>query len=636
MKLSVVKQIFRICICAVFILLPAMAFTTEYHVKPSGSDYNAGTSSEPFRTIKKGVSRLKAGDILYVHTGTYVERVFVGESGTENAPITIMAYPGDSPVIDGQESLPSSDWSALVQIEGSYVHFSGFEVKNSNINGIYKGGMGVVLHGHHNILSKMNVHHTWENGVLIKGDHCIVEDCIIWQAARSNSSNPGSVNWSSGLSAARSTADGITTNAVLRRNTVYNNWGEGLSTYEAEGTIIEDNIIYDNWSVNLYISDSHDVLAQRNIIYNTSNNIVGQRRPVTLGDEKSSVPRSANNTLINNFIYNADLWAFWSTVVPGSGLDNVLIANNTIVDGQIIIGNNPFDGVINKSALICNNIFINENGSPWNTKGSLSNLTFSNNLWSAPTVNSLSSDGDIIGDPMLAKTGNTDPGELTVDYCRLLVTSPAINKGILLDNITFDIIGTPRDSTPDIGAFEYDFVPPLPVIDPGLLVTNDQTITVDVLFDEKVTGLDLQDFNIINGNASNLITNQTGKEYSVDITAADNGNVVIEIEAGAVLDMNNNSNIAASATYAYYKSESSIIFRYNDKIIICPTVVEDIIYIDNKLNAGVMIINLAGKIVYNKMNISDNLINISYLPKGFYLIRIETSEDVTVQKIIKK
>jgi len=37
--------------------------------------------------------------------------------------------------------------------------------------------------GHHNKISKMNVHHTWEQGIIIQGDYNIVEDSAIWQAA---------------------------------------------------------------------------------------------------------------------------------------------------------------------------------------------------------------------------------------------------------------------------------------------------------------------------------------------------------------------------------------------------------------------------------------------------------------------
>jgi hypothetical protein len=423
----------------------------EYYTSSTGNDNNSGTINNPFKTISKGVEKLKAGDILYVRSGTYVEQIYVAQSGTENAPVTIMAYPGESPVIDGENTIPSSAFGSLVQLEGDYVYFAGFEVKNST-------GMAVLLIGQHDKASKIKAHHCTENGVLVSGDYGIAEDCEVWQCDLSNSINPGhpaSGYWSTGISAARSIVDGITTNAILRRNIVYNNWGEGLSSFEAEGTIIEDNIVYDNWSVNLYISDTRNAMVQRNIVYNTPNNIVGERRPFTLGDERADVPRSANNIVINNLIYNADLWAFWSTGVPGSGLDNVLIANNTIVNGQLQIGASTADQAVNKSAVICNNIFSNDNGDPWQIMGSLSKLIFSNNLWSAAPPGGLSGNGDVIGDPLLAKTGATGAGELSASYFKLLETSPAIDKGTPRNDVPEDYFRTPRGSSPDIGGYEY-------------------------------------------------------------------------------------------------------------------------------------------------------------------------------------
>jgi parallel beta-helix repeat protein len=433
----------------------SLLFSGEYYTSPSGNDNNPGTLNSPFRTIGKGIEKLKAGDILYVRAGTYVEEIYVAQSGTENAPVAIMAYPGESPVIDGENTIPPSEFGSLVQLVGDYVYFAGFEVKNST-------GMAVLLIGQHDKASKIKAHHCTENGVLVSGDYGIAEDCEVWQCDLSNSINPGhpaSGYWSTGISAARSIVDGITTNAILRRNIVYNNWGEGLSSFEAEGTVIEDNIVYDNWSVNLYVSDTRNALVQRNLVYNTPNNVVGERRPLTLGDENPDVPRSANNIVINNLIYNADLWAFWSTGVPGSGLDNVLIANNTIVNGQLQIGASTADQAVNKSAVICNNIFSSDNGDPWEIMGSLTNLTFSHNLWSAAPPGGLSGTGDVVGDPQLAKTGNNGAGELTSSYFKLLETSPAIDKGTPRDDVPEDFFYTPRGATPDIGACEYVAIP---------------------------------------------------------------------------------------------------------------------------------------------------------------------------------
>jgi len=441
----------------VIFLMPLLLSATNYYVSPAGTDNNSGSLVNPFKTIQKGINQLKPGDTLFVRQGTYVETLYAGNSGTSVLPITIMAYPGEEPVIDGEDKLPAANWGDLVLITGNNVHISGFEVKNSNINGVRLGGGGIMLEGEHTKASNMNVHHIWEHGIIAKGNYSIVEDCIVWQCAYSNSINPGKPAtgyWSTGISAARSPVDGITRNAILRRNISYNNWGEGISSFEADGTLIEDNISFDNWSVNLYVSDTRNALVQRNIVYNTPNNLVGQRRPFTLGDELANKPRSANNIVINNLIYNADFWAFWSTGVPGSGLDNVVIAHNTIVNGQFEIGASSEDQAYNKSALICNNIFYSDAENPWEIMGSLANLTFSNNLWSAQPPSGLRSNGDVTGEPQIEKTGSTGFGELTGGYFKLTASSPAINKGIVLEQVNDDFFKSSRDSQPDLGAHE--------------------------------------------------------------------------------------------------------------------------------------------------------------------------------------
>lgn len=459
------------CICLFCTIFSSIVSGTEYYVSPVGNDNNSGTLEKPLKTISKGVTMLKAGDVLYVRTGTYVENVYVGQSGTADAPVTITAYHGEHPVIDGENRIPSSQWGSLVTLEGDYIYFIGFEVKNSN-------GMAVILTGQHDKAGKITAHHAQENGVLVCGDYGIAEDCVVYQCDRSNSTNPGhpaSGYWSTGISAARSPVDGITTNAIIRRNIVYDNWGEGISSFEAEGTLIEDNITYDNWSVNLYVSDTRNALIQRNIVYNTPDNLVGERRPFTLGDENSGVPRSANNTVINNLIYNVDLWAFWSTGVPGSGLDNVLIAHNTFVNGQLQIGASTADQAYNTSATICNNIFITDSGNPWTIMGSLDRITFSHNLWSKDPPNDLSGPGDVIGNPLLTKTNGPGPGILTAEYFKLQEASPAINNGTPLDVVQQDFFSTPRDSLPDIGGFEYvvstgiDDIPASDTDDPELI-----------------------------------------------------------------------------------------------------------------------------------------------------------------------
>ncbi|UCD50241.1 MAG: right-handed parallel beta-helix repeat-containing protein, partial [Phycisphaerales bacterium] len=74
--------------------LAAMDFYYVEGGHPEARDTNPGTEALPFKTIRKGVQTVGAGDILLVKAGTYREAVILDRSGTEASPIQIWAYPG--------------------------------------------------------------------------------------------------------------------------------------------------------------------------------------------------------------------------------------------------------------------------------------------------------------------------------------------------------------------------------------------------------------------------------------------------------------------------------------------------------------------------------------------------------------
>jgi parallel beta-helix repeat protein len=268
--------------------------------------------------------------------------------------------------------------------------------------------------------------------------------------------------WGGGLSAARNNSaaaliPGISSYAIFRRNTVYNNWGEGLSCFESDHCTMEDNIVYDNWTVNLYLSDTTNSLVQRNIVYVSSKPAIATRNNghpsgISLADELSNKPRSANNTIINNFLYNTDLDAFSWTQVANSGLKNVLIANNTIVDGGLFTGVGGSPAIVNVNSQIRNNIILGTDSAIPSKTG----ITFSNNNWTMPVIPTLGkSTTDIVGNPKIARTGTTTPGTLTSAYFKILAGSPVINAAMLLTNVTDDFFKIIRGTAPDIGGHEF-------------------------------------------------------------------------------------------------------------------------------------------------------------------------------------
>lgn len=80
--------------------VPAAA---SYYVSPSGADASPGSVDQPWRTFSAALRRLRPGDTLYARGGTYMQNV-TGVSireGTAAAPVRVLNYPGERPVISG-------------------------------------------------------------------------------------------------------------------------------------------------------------------------------------------------------------------------------------------------------------------------------------------------------------------------------------------------------------------------------------------------------------------------------------------------------------------------------------------------------------------------------------------------------
>jgi parallel beta-helix repeat protein len=77
---------------------------------PDASDVNPGTELLPFKTIRRGTQSLQTGDILLIKAGTYRETVILSESGTQENPIQIWAYPGDEGKVVINAAEPVTDW----------------------------------------------------------------------------------------------------------------------------------------------------------------------------------------------------------------------------------------------------------------------------------------------------------------------------------------------------------------------------------------------------------------------------------------------------------------------------------------------------------------------------------------------
>src|SRR6185436_18936321 len=88
------------------LLNASVVWATEYHVATTGSNDNAGTSDQPFKTIQKAADVMQAGDSCTVHAGTYREWINPPRGGSsDGARITYRAADGEQVFIKGSEQI---------------------------------------------------------------------------------------------------------------------------------------------------------------------------------------------------------------------------------------------------------------------------------------------------------------------------------------------------------------------------------------------------------------------------------------------------------------------------------------------------------------------------------------------------
>ncbi len=461
----------------------ALTCTGCYFVSSTGNDTGAGTETSPFRTIARGVSALGAGGTLYIRGGTYHEQVYVSKSGTASGPITIESYPGEEAVIDGQFTLPSGgtyrNYGNLFRIEGSYIVLKNVKITQS-------AGMGLVITGSYNVIEGVKAHKNNENGILVTGSGTrnTVQNSEVWYNAMSNENYKCTTatcfNWPSGLSAAR--APSYTT---FRNNKVWENWGEGMSSYESDYTVMEGNQVFNNKD-NVYLSDTRYSVLNGNLIYSTVRNPLSPelfpesiqdktaQNGIMMGDETSNNP-STDNIVTNNLVYgNYKNFNYWGSLTS-RGLVNATIAYNTFIDSGINgessgsnIAMNPGAGVTSSNSRFENNVILQQHNTRISGFTNLAGITLANNVWNIAPISGMLGTGDKVGDPLITRTGSVIAGQLSGEYFKISSNSPARNMGTAVRvSVSKDYFGTsrPQGIAMDRGGHEYveTTQPPQPV-----------------------------------------------------------------------------------------------------------------------------------------------------------------------------
>ena len=429
------KKIFSFLIVVLF--FTSIVHAATYYVATTGDNGDPGTEAQPWLTLTYAESQLSNGDTVIVRGGTYNETFTINV-----ANVTFQNYPSETPIIDGEDTLPGGDqYNSLVIIAnvGGGITFDGFEIKNSTARGIG------LAYTDNNIIKNCAVHDIKEAGIVIDTDanNILVEDCVVHEHNLQYLAGGG---WGSGIGTARNH------DITIRGCEVYNGCGEGIiAGRQSANVTVEYCTVYDNRALQIYADTTKDVTIRYNLAYGTRNATYNTRYTGTTAGTGISVAVEAPavgygdgaeiyGNLVADCLHGLEIW----------DITNVKIYNNTVVEAYYY-NSTPtllmIDGSLTDH-IVRNNIFIQTNG----TIAVVPNAgTYSNNLWSKTPEADAQGEGDVIGSPLLAKTSGWNSltaGAVDGSEFVLQDSSPAINVGVDLGS-PYNLGLNPTSTWPD-------------------------------------------------------------------------------------------------------------------------------------------------------------------------------------------
>ena len=456
------------------ILVSSKSRSADYYVAEQGADSNPGTFTSPFRTIRRALSVVSAGDTVTIRAGTYHEANLAPPSGSSGATVTIRAYSGERVVLDGQNRAGRDDGFYLWKTD--YVEIEGLEITRFIRTGMtFEDCSHITVRNcfvHHNGTSPASGE---GQGIYIQGSHFRIENNVV------NDNCPDNDDGGSGI------CNYAAHNSVLAGNVCDRNRGNGILVEDAHDVLVEGNTCrwnrgdFGDWYCGgLWVDGGFNVTVRNN--WFEGNEGAG----IEMSDETPADPYgyvAYNNVCVGNY------WGIWLNGIGREGKPPNEVYNNTFVDntrcGILVDGDSlsPRPASLLRRLRLFNNISAQFGvGRPsLCIEGSIGpDVLLDNNLYflrgsafpvwyggSAKTFARYQAEtgqdaGGKSEDPRLV-----DPG--AHDF-RLRAGSPCIDAGSGAYRPGTDYDGNARTGTPDTGAFEYTTnSSPALIIEPGEL-----------------------------------------------------------------------------------------------------------------------------------------------------------------------
>jgi hypothetical protein len=456
---------------------------STYCVATWGSDFAPGTWLQPFCSIQYALDQARhPGDTVYVYGGVYNEQIQFNHSGNAHGSITLEAYPGAQPFLDGT----GFNGGPMVLMDNvSYVRLIGFTIQNDNngggasaidANGVFVTGAGTNIQILDNTIH--DISGVSAMGITVYGTSV--------QRAIANLTIDGNTLYN--LQAAPSealTVDGNIKNFRITNNVVHdvNNIGIDMAggyadinpLYVPRNGEVSGNIVYNcrsnyggGFANGIYVDGGKNITIERNITFQNDQGIeVGAEIP---GIVASGV------VVRDNLIYYNDKagLVFGGYQYTVGRVNNCFFVNNTIYDNDtLLLGYGQIDINFGSYNVLTNNIIwasaddvmLDYEGGPARTDIIDHNLYYTPDgygaayfIWRGHDYYGLAAFHAATGRD--AHSIFADPGfvDAALADFHLLGGSPAFGKGSKVKGqfapTDFDGVPVPPGGAPTIGAFE--------------------------------------------------------------------------------------------------------------------------------------------------------------------------------------
>ncbi|MCI5223276.1 MAG: hypothetical protein D3924_11525 [Candidatus Electrothrix sp. AR4] len=390
----------------------------------------SGSAGDAYASINGAIQSIAngAGGIIVLRGGIYREEVDINRSGNQNAYLVIKAHAGETPIIDGGGSLPTTTYhDGLVSAAyRSYIQIQGLTIRNSKYMGFH------AYHCDHVRVIDCTVYNVQDGGICFNtGTDILVDNC---EVHHSNQEGPAAMH------------EAVTVRTVdtfeIKNTLVHDCEEEGIDAkYHATNGSIHDCHLYNNPNApNIYIDKANNIQVYNNAL-STSGILLG----IEVGGDPPSPFETHHITVHNNLIYKSSTGvAFW--VEESGTYHDILIINNLFYQNTDGIRSFAGEDHFGANVVARNNLFWrNQEGAFTGNSGALSRIQIDHNLFDNTDSTEHGSDAVTTSDVMFVNESAND--------FHLKSGSPAAAGASSQGAPTVDFDGTVRTVPHDIGPY---------------------------------------------------------------------------------------------------------------------------------------------------------------------------------------